>query len=148
MRRQADEVMINTDGSLDPSGAGYGAILKKCNGDVISAVTGSSNPKTSTVHKLQGIEAGLNLAINNNLTNVCVGTDSRVACSFSSNNGSNVPWQAIGLWRRIQRYVNMFESFRITHIFRDSNRAADVLARPSAEFVEFIPSPRSQRQCL
>ncbi|OUZ99743.1 hypothetical protein BVC80_9065g13 [Macleaya cordata] len=53
--------MINTDGSLDQNGAGLGAIIRDCSGEVIYVVVGSVDPGSITVHELQGIEAGLKM---------------------------------------------------------------------------------------
>ncbi|OVA00885.1 hypothetical protein BVC80_9081g40 [Macleaya cordata] len=45
-------VMINTDGSLNDGAAGFGAIIRIEEGDALTAVAGSSVPKTITYHEL------------------------------------------------------------------------------------------------
>ncbi|OVA12627.1 Ribonuclease H domain [Macleaya cordata] len=86
--------MINTDGSLSDTSAGYGAIIRDSNSDAIAAAAaGSTTPISITVYELQGIEAGLTLALRHNLNHVCVGTDSKVVVSIFERNGNNVPWR-------------------------------------------------------
>ncbi|OVA20910.1 Ribonuclease H domain [Macleaya cordata] len=103
-------VMINMDGSLSDTSAGYGAIIRNSNGDAITAAAGSTTPISITVHELQGIEAGLTLALRHNLNYVCVGTDSKVVVSIFERNNNNVPWRAISIWRKIKRLSQRFAS--------------------------------------
>ncbi|OVA10948.1 Ribonuclease H domain [Macleaya cordata] len=132
--------MINTDGSLSSDHAGYGAIARDGEGTPILAVVGSVRPESVITHELQGIAAGLTMAVNHNFRRICIGTDSKVACSYFSSS-RNPPWRLLPLWHRIKRLCGSLESFRICHVLRQANRAADYLAstRPTREYVEIIP---------
>ncbi|OVA14100.1 Ribonuclease H domain [Macleaya cordata] len=134
-------VMINTDGSLNGDVAGFGAIIRDEEGNVLAAATGSSPPKTIILHELQGLETGLKLAHMHKFRNVQIGTDSMAVLSYVQRS-INPPWVAITVLRNIRRMIQSFESFHICHIYRETNEAADHLASlyPTSGFLEVIPS--------
>ncbi|OVA01097.1 Ribonuclease H domain [Macleaya cordata] len=141
-----DFVQLNSDGSLNNDSGGFGAILRDRCGDAISAVAGSSRPSSVIHHELQGVEAGLKLASSYGFRKICVGSDSQTVVSYFNITKAKPPWQEKHLWRRIQRLVHQFDTFKVEHVYRDTNRAADHLAslRPSCEFLEIIPSSFSE----
>ncbi|OVA00235.1 hypothetical protein BVC80_23g39 [Macleaya cordata] len=142
----SDEFMINTAGSLSQSGAGYSDILRDHIGDAIAAVSGTSRPLSITIHELQGIEAGLLLASEYSISCICIASDSKVAVSYFSSKNKEVPWRATRVWKRIQRLTKRFEICNIVHIYRETNRAADYLAklRHTTEFLVFTPCSFAQ----
>ncbi|XP_026436971.1 uncharacterized protein LOC113334962 isoform X2 [Papaver somniferum] len=58
-----DLIMVNTDGSRKDHSGGWGAILRDCSGTVLAAAKGGGPPMSVNAHELQGVELGLNLAI-------------------------------------------------------------------------------------
>ncbi|OVA20171.1 Ribonuclease H domain [Macleaya cordata] len=135
-------VMINTDGSLNQTGAGFGAIIRNTEGEVLAAAAGTVSPSTITCHELQAIESGLVLANKLNLRRVTIGSDSQVVCSYFNSPSSKPPWNLIPLWNRIKRLSLNLQSLTVKHIYRETNRAADFLANthPMVEFIELAPS--------
>ncbi|OVA04174.1 hypothetical protein BVC80_8707g21 [Macleaya cordata] len=103
---------------------------------------GGSTPKTITAHELQGIEAGLKLALNYGITNMRIGTDSKVVSSYFNSPNSKPPWHVAGIWDRIQNLRANFDVCLVEHIFRQTNRAVDKLAslRHTSEFLEITLS--------
>ncbi|OVA01778.1 Ribonuclease H domain [Macleaya cordata] len=134
-------MMINTDGSLNDGATGFGAIIRDEEGDALTAVVGSSVPKTITYHELQGLEAGLRLTASHNYRNVQVGTDSITVLSYFQQ-PIDPPWIAIPIMRRICKMIQNLKSFQIQHIYRQTNRAADHLASlyRTSDFLEIVPS--------
>ncbi|OVA03054.1 Ribonuclease H domain [Macleaya cordata] len=85
------EYMINSDGSLAKNGARYGAIVRDHLGNAIVVVIGNFKPMTITVYELQGIEAGLKMAVNYNLKRIYVGSDSKAVVSLFSKKERVIP---------------------------------------------------------
>ncbi|OVA06141.1 Ribonuclease H domain [Macleaya cordata] len=140
-RPEADKVMVNTDGSLKTDIAGYGAIVRDRPGNVLAAVTGSSNPRSITLHEFQGVEAGLLLAASRGLRRISVRSDSMVVVSIL-NSSITPPWHTRAVYHRIKMLVSRFDHCDFRHVFRETNRAADHLASlyPTAEYHEVLPS--------
>lgn len=136
------EVAVNTDGSLSDNGAGFGAIIRDELGNPSSAVAGSSTPGSITLHELQGVEAGLKLAIMKGCTKVLLRTDSKTVVSYLSRDNPKPPWKCHHVLEVIKRYRNQLQSCTAVHTLREANRAADLVSsyHPNGEFVELIPS--------
>ncbi|RZC47008.1 hypothetical protein C5167_039973 [Papaver somniferum] len=110
------EVAVNTDGSSREDGAGFGAILRDENGSPIGAVKGGSTLIAITLHEMQGVEAGLKLARIKGCINISLRSDSKT------------PWTSHHTWESIRRERANFQGFKAIHTFRETNRAADLLA--------------------
>lgn len=137
---------VNTDGSLSDDGAGFGAIIRDEHGTALSAVEGSSGPSSITLHELQGIEAGLKLAILNGHSRISLKSDSKTSLSYLKEDGSKPPWTCHHVWESIKRLRMQFEKCSHSHNYREVNGAADLLAssRPAWNFVVVHPNSFSE----
>ncbi|OVA03368.1 Ribonuclease H domain [Macleaya cordata] len=142
VRSPEDTIMVNTNGSLNNSRAGIVALLRDSNGDAIGVVAGQVKPSSIAVNELQAIEAGLALVLRHRFCKVCIGTDSKTALSYLLSVEKKLPWRAQRSWNNIMKMMPSFEYFNAFHIIRQTNRAADCLARlrPAVELIKFTLS--------
>ncbi|KAF6158173.1 hypothetical protein GIB67_014967 [Kingdonia uniflora] len=106
---------------------GCGTIIRTHMGSAVFAATGSSRGISVPFHELQGIRMRLQLAINKEVKRACLGSDSLLAIMYI-NKVVEPPWEAKWILKDIWRLIGLFEQFRIIHIFRETNKAADLLA--------------------
>ncbi|XP_026459010.1 uncharacterized protein LOC113359627 [Papaver somniferum] len=123
-----DEIMVNTDGSKGENSGGCGAILSGKGGGVIAAAMGGGPPITADVHELHGVELGLNLAKVKNCRKIHITVNSMTIYNLLRKRVEKPPWRFLQAWRRITLLWNSFDSIKISHVFRETNRAADMLA--------------------
>ncbi|XP_026443893.1 uncharacterized protein LOC113344037 [Papaver somniferum] len=133
-----DEVMINIDGSRRDVSGGFGAIIRNASGDPVAAAIGGSGPETVFTIELMGAELGLKLAIKKKMTLVHIATDSMAVFNLFNIKDPNPAWIIMHLWRRIERLRSQFRRLRVSHIYKETNRAADALAdmHPKENFIE------------
>lgn len=138
---------INTDGSFRSTGdihaakGGYGAILRDDTGDAIAACSGDCRGHSVIKHELQGILAGLKLATLHNKMRLEISTDSSTVFSYLTTQ-KPVSWELRHIVCRIRTELSKLEEYACKHDYRETNRAADLLAStfPNSEFIEFTPS--------
>ncbi|KAF6151671.1 hypothetical protein GIB67_043078 [Kingdonia uniflora] len=90
------------------------------------SLSGSSKGVSIPYHELQGIKMGMQGAINRCIRRVCLGTDSALAILYIKGL-TKPPWEARWILKDILNLISQFDQFRMIHIFRDSNKAADHL---------------------
>ncbi|XP_026396660.1 uncharacterized protein LOC113291328 [Papaver somniferum] len=140
---ETGEVAINSDGSLCDEGAGYGATIRDEHDTPLGVVTGSTVPSSITVHELQGIEAGLQLAQLKGFPKVFIQTDSMTALRYLKEDGSKPPWTCHHVWESIKRLKAQFARCSSSHTCREANGSADLIASfrlDGSRFVEIHPS--------
>ncbi|XP_026399182.1 uncharacterized protein LOC113295037 [Papaver somniferum] len=135
---EEDEIMINTDGSKREDSGGCGSILRDHDGDVLSAVSGGSLPLTVMDHELQGVEMGMQGVISLHKPKAHLAIDSKEVYHLFTRPGSKPPWRCLHIWRRIKKLKNTFSSLKVSHCYKETNRAADFLAslHPIVPWVE------------
>ncbi|XP_026399752.1 uncharacterized protein LOC113295636 [Papaver somniferum] len=109
MGPEEDEVMINTDGSLKETTAGFGFVLRDHKGDVIDCAVGGCEPMFVVVHELQGVELGLNLVVLNQLPKVHVCVDSMTIFLLLNKSEPKPPRNLIHMWRRFCALLGNFK---------------------------------------
>lgn len=137
-----DEIMINSDGSLTENSAGFGALLRTRSGEVVDCAYGGSQPILVAAHELQGVKLGLRLAIEHNLSKIHIMIDSITIVLLLKMIDPKPPWNSLSIWRRVCLMLSQFERVKISHCFREINRAADFLAgiHPSCKFIRLATS--------
>ncbi|XP_026431629.1 uncharacterized protein LOC113328844 [Papaver somniferum] len=123
-----DETMTNTDGSMSDDAGSFGAILRDHTAEVISAASGSSPPISVLAHEIQGVELGLKMALKFDKLKIHIASDSMVVYNLLTNPTSEPPWNVLQIGRRIKHLRRKFVSWKVTHCYRETNRAADHLA--------------------
>ncbi|KAK1283528.1 hypothetical protein QJS10_CPB21g00139 [Acorus calamus] len=77
--------------------------------------------------ELKAIEVGIWLAINIGCSKLWIESDSTTALSWIKGKG-NRPWSVIRLLRSIRRGLEHLHDWKVSHILREGNAPADILA--------------------
>ncbi|KAK1287415.1 hypothetical protein QJS10_CPB19g00634 [Acorus calamus] len=140
-------IKSNSDGSLSDDRGGYGAPLRDANANLLVGVAGRSHLPSINLLELKGIEAGLFLSIRHGFNRVWFESDSTTAIAWMKGRG-RVPWTAIRLLRKISHGLRSLEEWKITHIFREGNSPADILAATRQTIGEHLITPHQVWQEL
>ncbi|KAK1295953.1 hypothetical protein QJS10_CPB15g01363 [Acorus calamus] len=77
--------------------------------------------------ELKAIEVGIWLAINSGCSMLWIESDSKTAISWIKGKG-NRPWSSIRILRSILRGLDYLLDWKVSHILREGNEPADILA--------------------
>ncbi|KAK1324926.1 hypothetical protein QJS10_CPA01g01651 [Acorus calamus] len=132
-------IKLNSDGSLSEDRGGYGALLRTHEADFIYGIAGRIDLPSINLLELKAIEEGLWLAIRLNFPSIWIETDSTTACAWVLGKGSR-SWSSIRSLCHIHQGLLLLQDWKITHIHREGNSPADILASfQSARGVTIIP---------
>ncbi|KAK1327173.1 hypothetical protein QJS10_CPA01g01639 [Acorus calamus] len=118
---------VNSDGSLSEDRGGYGAIIRDEKGNFIIGAAGQSNPKSINLLEFQGILLGLELGLQIGASRIWFEADSTTAIAWLKGTGS-LPWTALRIQRKLQMGLALLQSWKISHVHREGNSVADLLA--------------------
>lgn len=121
---------LNTDGSVDSKGAGFGGLLRDSNGDPICAfVTKAPSDDIFSV-ELWAIWRGLVLARGLGIKVIWVESDS-LSVVKTINRAQSYNQKAITLacLTHIWKLIAKFDQCKVSHSWREGNAAADYLAK-------------------
>ncbi|KAK1257692.1 hypothetical protein QJS04_geneDACA016278 [Acorus gramineus] len=104
---------------------GYGALLRDSTSNFIVGISGRSS--LLNLLELQGIVAGLSLGIHREFKRIWFETNSTTVLAWIRGKGT-LPWTAFKLMRKFSLEVRRLEEWKISHIFREGNCPADILA--------------------
>ncbi|CAN1810691.1 Putative ribonuclease H protein At1g65750 [Linum perenne] len=126
---EAGEVILNTDGSVDPSSgrAAAGGLIRDSLGRCTSAFALNLGSCSITRAEIRGILAGLIMAWDAGFRKVAVQSDSQVAISLLLN-GDVPTHHHAGEIMLIRSLLQRDWSVRVAHIYREANKSADFLA--------------------
>ncbi|KAK1300408.1 hypothetical protein QJS10_CPB13g01120 [Acorus calamus] len=133
-------IKSNSDGSLSEDRGGYGALLRDTTSNLIVGVAGSSPLPSINLLELKGIQTSLLLSIQHGYNCVWFESDSTTAIAWMKGRGRQ-PWTALRLLRKISQGILCLEEWKITHIFREGNSQADILASTRRTMGEHLISP-------
>lgn len=111
--------MVNTDGSRRDLSGGWGAILRDQYGDVIADAKGGGPPISINAHELQGVELGLNLALVRGHRRIHLAIDSVTIYLLLIYKDGKPPWNMLQIWRRVVKLREVFEVFKVSHVYRE-----------------------------
>ncbi|XP_026460001.1 uncharacterized protein LOC113360749 [Papaver somniferum] len=120
--------MINTENSKKDHSGSRGDILRDSAGDHVVAAKGGGPPISVTAHELQGVEMGLTLERTRGFKKVHFAIDSMVVYYILINKEEKPPWQLLQIWRRVNLLREFFDVLKISHVYRETNRDANLLA--------------------
>ncbi|XP_077252334.1 uncharacterized protein LOC143891675 [Tasmannia lanceolata] len=124
------EFKLNTDASLVDEGGGIGGILRNKDGEIIHFFSKNTDGDEIFALEIQAICEGVAVAKYLGITSLWIEADSSFAVN-SFNKRSLPPWKQM---QSIQRAWTDLAGmkWRITHIWREGNMAADFCPRESA----------------
>ncbi|KAF5180544.1 In chloroplast atpase biogenesis protein, partial [Thalictrum thalictroides] len=121
------KILQAKDGSLTQQGGGYGGILRDSDGAALYAFTRQSRGTTILCIELEAIYKGVQLAKELGIKNILVCADSKQAIDCINGYGP-LQWRSRHLVAEIHAAKLGFEQVTFRHFFRETNRAADLLA--------------------
>lgn len=125
---------LYTDGSYSKTEniAGFGGYIENSNGQCILKFSETiEDSKNFNNHELLGLKKGMQLALDNNITNiVCYTDDKNMAQIFNTNNADTTAiYCNTPLRKSVWQLKEQFKSFEIYYIPRKKNVKADRLSR-------------------
>ncbi|KAF6141518.1 hypothetical protein GIB67_012280, partial [Kingdonia uniflora] len=119
--------ILNIDGSIRDKG-GYGAVVRRPEGEVLKGVVGCYNKISITIHELQGIDEGLKLVLRLEIPRILVGSDSQISVSIVKGL-IDPPLDVRAFYQSILHSFSRLESFKIIHIYREFNMVTNHLLK-------------------
>ncbi|XP_077232004.1 uncharacterized protein LOC143865684 [Tasmannia lanceolata] len=118
---------INTDASLSVNGASLGGLIRDPN-SVLALFSIPASGDDITILELKAIDYGLSLAQEKALIRIWVESDSLNAINII-NSQAPCPWKALTLLDKIYLGLADFVDWKVTHVWREANSAADFLSK-------------------
>lgn len=139
-------VKLNTDGASlgNPGIAGAGGLLRDHKGQLIFAFKEPLGHSTNTMAEPKALHRGLLLSWQHGFSKIWVEVDATSIISLLSSEYTGL-WLFQHILHHIQSLLNLME-VRITHIFREANQAADLLASEACEASHLIVIHGQQTQ--
>ncbi|XP_015886030.3 uncharacterized protein LOC107421324 [Ziziphus jujuba] len=119
---------LNTDGSLDRENASFGGLLRDFEGEPLCAFVSKAPRDDIFSIELGAIWRGLVLALGLGIKYIWVESDSMSAVK-TINNEQSYNQKADTCLNKIWELLKNFDDYEITHSWRETNRAADYLAK-------------------
>ncbi|KAL6184541.1 hypothetical protein ACLB2K_045942 [Fragaria x ananassa] len=119
---------LNTDGSVDPGNAGFGGLLRNYKGEPICAFVSKALGDDTFLVELWAIWRGLVLASSLGIKVLWVESDS-LSVVKTINRDQPYSLKASSCLKHIWELLKKFDEHRVSHSWRETNRAADHLAK-------------------
>lgn len=121
-------IKLNTDGSVDPENSGFGGLFRDYKGDPLCAYVSKAPQDDIFLVELWAVWRGLVLASGLGIKVIWVESDSK---SVVKTINLEQPYSAksSSCLKQIWKLLKKFESYQVTHSWRETNKAADHLSR-------------------
>lgn len=119
---------LNTDGYIDKDGAGFGGLFRDYKGDPICAYASKAPRDNIFLVELWAVWRGLVLALSLKINAIWVESDSISVVNTINKNQPYGP-KPISCLKHIWKMLKKFDKYRVTHSWREANRAADHVAK-------------------
>jgi len=126
---------LYTDGGSrgNPGPSGAGGVIMDSTGTIVAEISVYLGVATNNQAEYRSLILTLERAIELGIKKVCCYMDSSLVV-----NQVNKRWKInneilIELCEQVNQIIGNFESFRLTHVFRDSNKYADSLANKAMD---------------
>lgn len=119
---------LNTDGSVDPENAGFGGLLRDHRGSPICAFVSKALGDDIFLVELWAVWRGLVLALGLGIKVIWVESDSLSVVKTINKKQPFSP-KAASCVNHIWALLKKFEKYKVSHSWRETNRAADHLAK-------------------
>jgi ribonuclease HI len=119
----------NIDGASNgnPGNASCGGIFRNNAADFIHAYAEPLGIASSFFAKICGAMRAIEVAFHHNWRNLWLETDSSLVVAAFSNPATLISWRIRNRWRNILSMIKQM-NFMVTHIYREGNQVADLLA--------------------
>ncbi|KAF9624332.1 hypothetical protein IFM89_009615 [Coptis chinensis] len=120
-------IKLNADGALTPLGTGHGGLIRDSKGVVIEAFTGSGGMQSVIFQELKAIEIGMIKCRALEVQEVEIKSDYLWAIQIIKR-VVDIPWYCLNIATHIQELVTNFVFCTFSHVYRECNKPADLLA--------------------
>ncbi|KAJ4710481.1 Ribonuclease H protein [Melia azedarach] len=122
-------VKVNTDGvsKNNPGAAACGGVFRDFQGEFLGAFTMNLGCRSSLVAEIMGIIQGISYAAKRGWNFIWLESDSTLAIDCLSNPNFNPPPCIANDWLNCKASISKM-SFQCTHIYREGNKVADIMA--------------------
>jgi ribonuclease HI len=138
-------IKCNIDGASNgnPGNASCGRIFRNFVSDFIYGFAEPLGIASSFVAEISGAMRAIEIAFQNNWTHLWLESDSSLVVTTFKNPDKLVAWSLRNRWKNVLAMVSQM-TFMVTHIYREGNQAADLLANhglniPSIAFWQEAP---------
>ncbi|XP_057974669.1 uncharacterized protein LOC131162332 [Malania oleifera] len=138
---------LNTDGSINCENAGFGGLLRDYQGDPICAYVSKAPRVDIFLVELWAVWRGLVLAWGLGVKVLWVESDS-MSVVKTINREQPSSSKAGNCLKHIWQLLTKFEKYRVTHSWRETNRAADCLAKMDLMGNDVVLWPPDFPSCL
>lgn len=127
----------NIDGGSrgNPGPAAYGVVIRNPRGEVVARLKKYIGRTTNNVAEYYGLIAALDYAQSNNVRALHIESDSELLVKQMRGQYKVKSADLQPLFERARKMSQSLASFRITHVYREQNREADVLANEAMDEV-------------
>ncbi|KAK2429733.1 hypothetical protein QL285_028147 [Trifolium repens] len=129
----------NVDGASqgNPGNASCGGIFRDSAADFVQAFAEPLGIVTSYFAELNGAMRAIEIAFHHGWHNLWLETDSSLVVAAFSNPNNLVSWRLRSRWTNVLTMLRQM-NFMVTHIFREGNQAADLLANHGLNLTSII----------
>ncbi|KAK8643774.1 hypothetical protein V6N13_013053 [Hibiscus sabdariffa] len=121
-------IKLNTDGSVSDGNSSIGGLFRDHKGEPLYAFFAKTLHQNTFVVELTAIWRGIHLALSLGIRAIWIESDSLSAVKTINGDQSGGPTSGFYL-SEIRKLLANFESYRVTHSWREANKAADYVSR-------------------
>ncbi|XP_077231510.1 uncharacterized protein LOC143864473 [Tasmannia lanceolata] len=118
----------NSDASLVKGQGSLGGLIRNHLGEVFGMFSINTDPEPIHQLELEAIFHGTQLVRHLNLLNLWLESDSSHAVNIIKGS-QKCPWQKLATLARIRSNLSDLEAWKISHVWREANSAADILSK-------------------
>ena len=134
-RKAIASYQANVDGGSrgNPGPAAYGVVVRDPRGDIVARLKKYIGKNTNNVAEYFGLIAALDYAQNHGVRALRVESDSELMVKQMSGQYKVKSEELKPLFERAKKMSQTFESFRISHVYREQNKEADALVNQALD---------------
>jgi ribonuclease HI len=134
-RKAIAAYQANVDGGSrgNPGPAAYGVVVRDPRGEIVARLKKYIGKNTNNVAEYFGLIAALDYAQNHGIRALRVESDSELMVKQMRGQYKVKSEELKPLFERAKKMSQTFESFRITHVYREQNKEADALVNQALD---------------
>ena len=134
-RKAIASYQANVDGGSrgNPGPAAYGVVVRDARGEVVARLKKYIGNSTNNVAEYFGLIAALDYAQNHGIRALRIESDSELMVKQLRGQYKVKSEELKPLFERAKKMSQTFESFRISHVYREQNKEADALVNQALD---------------
>jgi len=134
-RKAIAAYQANVDGGSrgNPGPAAYGVVVRDARGEIVARLKKYIGNNTNNVAEYFGLIAALDYAQNHGIRGLRIESDSELMVKQMRGQYKVKSAELKPLFERAKKMSQTFESFRISHVYREQNKEADALVNQALD---------------